>query len=237
MKLNDLCQGIVAEVNGCLGCAVVDLDTGLPLAMEVGAGSSLNPQAMEFISVASVEYFRGKTIWQLGLELSGGAEDPSQAGFVREIQTTTMDMHHFMAVVPGWEGTLLILITAKSANLGMGWIAMRQALTQIAEAREQERAQMSHDSVAPLRADAPISPSGHAGAQGMNLQAASPGQPGGRPASAAEGPPAPIPPGPGQSDAESSGEQAAAPSRNPEFPKVKVPHWRGGHGGRRGRSI
>lgn len=236
MKLNDLCQGIVAEVNGCLGCAVVDLDTGLPLAMQVGAGSSLNPQAMEFISVASVEYFRGKTIWQLGLELSDGA-DPSQTGFVREIQTTTMDMHHFMAVVPGWEGTLLILITAKSANLGMGWIAMRQALAQIAEAREQERAQMSRDRVAPLRADASISPPGHAGTQGMNPQTAAPGQPGGQPAGADEGPAAPISPGPGYADAESSGEQAAQPSRGPEFPKVKVPHWRGGHGGRGRRTI
>lgn len=134
MKLRDLCDGIVADVDGCLGCAVVDLTTGLPLAMQVVPGTLLSPAAMEVMSAASVDYFRGRTVWQLQLAMSGGAAeaDPT-AGFVREIQTTTEDTYHFLSVVPGREDTLLILITDKTANLGLGWIAMRQALARIRE--------------------------------------------------------------------------------------------------------
>ena len=134
MKLRDLCDGIVADVDGCLGCAVVDLSTGLPLAMQVVPGTLLNPAAMEVMSAASVDYFRGRTVWQLELAMSNDAAGmDSTAGFVREIQTTTEDTYHFMSVVPGRKDTLLILITDKTANLGLGWIAMRQALARIAE--------------------------------------------------------------------------------------------------------
>lgn len=134
MRLRDLCDGIVADVDGCLGCAVVDLTTGLPLAMQVVPGTLLSAPAMEVMSAASVDYFRGRTIRQLQHAMSGGTPEAAATdGFVREIQTTTEDTYHFMSVVPGREDTLLILITDKTANLGLGWIAMRQALARIRE--------------------------------------------------------------------------------------------------------
>ena len=134
MRLRELCERIVADVDGCLGCAVVDLTTGLPLAMNVVPGTLLSPAAMEVMSAASVDYFRGRTVWQLELAMTeGAAEAESAAGFVREIQTTTEETYHFMSVVPGREDTLLILITDKTANLGLGWIAMRQALARIGD--------------------------------------------------------------------------------------------------------
>ena len=247
MKLSDLCQNIVVEIDGCLGCAVVDLDTGLPLAMEVVPGSPLNAQAMELISVAGVEHFRGKTVWQMELEMSGGT-GVSQTAFVREIQTTTTDMHHYMSVVPGWESTLLILITAKAANLGMGWIAMRQALARVGEAREQERIAAGRNSVTQLRPDGSVAPPSQvaapsradppsqADAQGPDSQAGpeKPPNAAGREGPAAPIPPAPIPPdSPGQPQADSPGEQASPPSQDADYPEVRVPRWRGGHQGRR----
>lgn len=129
MRLRELCDGIIADVDGCLGCAVVDLTTGLPLAMQVVPGTVLNAAALEVMSAAGADYFRGRTVWQLETAMSGG----SAVGFVREIQTTTEDTFHFMSVVPEREDTLLILITDKMANLGLGWIAMRQALERVRE--------------------------------------------------------------------------------------------------------
>lgn len=221
MKLSDICQSIVVEIDGCLGCAVVDLDTGLPLAMEVVPGSSLNAQAMELISVAGVEHFRGKTIWQMELEMSGGA-GVSQTSFVREIQATTTDMHHYMSVVPGWESTLLILITAKAANLGMGWIAMRKALARVGEAREKERAAEAPGPVAPLRPDGAVAQPSQSDAQ--EPQAGPEEQPN---AEDREGPTAPIPPSPPQPQADAPDEQT--PQAPQDYPEVKVPRWRGGH--------
>ena len=234
MNLDDLCRGIVAEVNGCLGCAVVDLDTGLLVAMDVVPGSLLNPEAMEYLSVACVDYFRGRTIWQLELEMSGGA-GVSRGGFVQEIQTTTSDMHHFMAVVPGWESTLFILVTDKTANLGLGWIAMRRALAQIAELhdRDEGRARRQNPGVeAPSTAPA-AQLGGVDGGQGTGsplATGASEGQGG-----AAEQPSAP--PEIERPEVERAGQRGFRPVPAQGMPEIKVPSWRGGHGTRGRQSL
>lgn len=129
MRLQELCEGIVDDVDGALACALVDLGTGLPLASRIVPGGLLNPPSMEAISAAGADYFRGKAMRRLEREMSTGGE--SQSRFVEEIQTTTEDTYHFMSVVPGRENTLMILITDKSANLGLGWISMREALARV----------------------------------------------------------------------------------------------------------
>lgn len=155
MKLQELCEQTVADVDGCLGCAVVDLETGLPLGLDVARGSILGPDAMELMSAASVEYFRGNMIWQLELAMAGGQ---SLSSFVQEIQATTAHTSIFMSVVPGRESNLLLLITDKAANLGLGRIAMRQALAQIAN--EGEPAQQAPAlKVAPAAPGAMVMPS------------------------------------------------------------------------------
>ena len=129
MNLQEICKETVADVDGCLGCAMVDLDTGLPLATKVVAGSLIKPEALELLSAASVEYYRGRMVWQLELAMSGG-ESPNS--FVHEIQTTTEDTYIFMSIVHGRENMLLVLILDKAANLGLGWISMRQVLSRLA---------------------------------------------------------------------------------------------------------
>lgn len=154
MKLQELCERTVADVDGCLGCAVVDLETGLPLGLEVARGSILGQDAMELMSAASVEYFRGNLIWQLELAMAGGQ---SLSSFVQEIQATTAHTSIFMSVVPGRESNLLLLITDKAANLGLGRIAMRQALAQIPN--EGEPAQASAPRVVAAAPGAMVMPS------------------------------------------------------------------------------
>ncbi len=131
MRLQELCEEIVDDVDGALACALVDLNTGLPLASMIAPGGLLNSASMEAISAAGGDYFRGRTMRRLEREMSPGEE--SRSSFVEEIQTTTEDTYHFMSVVPGQEDTLMILITDKSANLGLGWISMREALARLRE--------------------------------------------------------------------------------------------------------
>ena len=128
MNLQELCEETVAEVDGCLGCALVDLDTGLPLATKVVSGSLLRQDAMELLSAASVDYFRGHMVWQLELAMSGGQLDNR---FVQDIEMTTEDTYNFMSIVPGRKSTLLVLVLDKSANLGLGLISMRQVLASL----------------------------------------------------------------------------------------------------------
>ena len=129
MSLQQLCDGIVGDVDGALACALVDLETGLPLASRVAAGGLLNSASIEAISAAGADYFRGKAVRRL----AGAMSTEPESNFVWEIQTTTEDTYHFMSVVPGRENTLMVLITDKTANLGLGWISMREALARIRE--------------------------------------------------------------------------------------------------------
>ena len=128
MRLQDICDEIMEDVDGALGCALVDLGTGLPLAMTVTSDELQASGAMETLAAAGTDYFRGEVNHQLQRAMGG---DPGDDGFVEEIQTTTDETYHFMCVVPGNRQTVLLLITDKTTNLGLGWVAVRRALRRV----------------------------------------------------------------------------------------------------------
>jgi hypothetical protein len=47
------------------------------------------------------------------------------------LQMTTKGTYHFMAVIPEKPNALVVLVTTKKANLGMGWASVRKALPQL----------------------------------------------------------------------------------------------------------
>ena len=123
-SLQDLCEDIVAGVEGALGCALVDLTTGLPVTLKVRNGGLLDSSAMELLAATGVAYFNTNT----GASPAEAVPDDE----IEEIQTTTDDAYFFMSRVPGGSQELLVLVTdRKSTNLGLGWMSMRQALGHI----------------------------------------------------------------------------------------------------------
>ncbi len=132
MRLQQLCDGIIDDVDGALACALVDLETGLPLASSLAPGGLLNSTYIEDIAAVTADYLTGKAIGRLAAAMSA----ESESNFVWEIQTTTEDSHHFMSVVPGRNDAFMVLITDKSTNLGRGWISMREALARIRDNEE-----------------------------------------------------------------------------------------------------
>ncbi len=126
-KVQEICEEIVDNVEGALGCALVDLGTGLPLALDVKPQSPVNAAAMELMSAAGVTYFRA-----YGRKPAETGEHPHGGNAVEEIQATTAETYHFMSLVPDQDQQLLILISEReSSNLALGWVAMRQALEMI----------------------------------------------------------------------------------------------------------
>jgi hypothetical protein len=51
---------------------------------------------------------------------------------IKEVQMTTENTYHFMATVPEKPDALIVLITKKTANLGMGWSSVRRNMPVIA---------------------------------------------------------------------------------------------------------
>lgn len=146
MRLQNICDEIMEDVDGALGCALVDLGTGLPLAMTVTSDELLASGAMETLAAAGTDYFRGEVNQQLRTAMGGGPDDE---GFVEEIQTTTNETYHFMCVVPGNRQTVLLLITDKTVNLGLGWVAVRRTLRRVQEGTRHSEARAEKNAPPP----------------------------------------------------------------------------------------
>jgi hypothetical protein len=130
MNLNDICQSLLKEVNEALGVAVVDISSGLMLAVAHNV-PYFTQSYLDAVAAAAVDMFRGKTISNVEKLLSATRGKESK-NLVQEVQMTTEGTFHFMSVVPGKPQCLAVLITTRRANLGMGWASLRKALTDIA---------------------------------------------------------------------------------------------------------
>jgi len=61
MSLNDVLQGLVEDVDGALGAAVVDLSSGLMLGVYHNV-PHFTQSYVDAVAAAAVDMFRGKTI-------------------------------------------------------------------------------------------------------------------------------------------------------------------------------
>ncbi len=86
---------------------------------------------LDAVAAAAVDMFRGKTVNTVE-KLIASQRGTEVRQLVQEVQMTTEKTFHFMSVVPGKTNCLMVLITGKKANLGMGWAALRSALPKVA---------------------------------------------------------------------------------------------------------
>jgi hypothetical protein len=130
MNLNDICNSLLREVNEAVGFAVVDISSGLMLAVAHNV-PYFTQSYLDAVAAAAVDMFRGKTISNVEKLLSA-TRGKETKNLVQEVQMTTEGTFHFMSIVPGKPQCLVVLITTRKANLGMGWASLRKALTDIA---------------------------------------------------------------------------------------------------------
>ena len=128
--LNDICKDMVQDVTDALGAAVVDLSSGLLLAAHHNV-PYFTQSYLDAVAAAAVDMFRGKTISNVEKLLSN-QRGTTVANSIKEVQMTTDHTFHFMSIVTGKENCLIVLITGRKANLGMGWSAIRGALPAVA---------------------------------------------------------------------------------------------------------
>ena len=129
MNVQSACREVVSEVDGSLGCIVIDMQTGLTVASECRQGAALNEAMIGLVAVISTNMFSGRMIRRFE-ELLDRPDSPA-TGFVREVQMTTAQTNQFMSAIPGWQGGLLVLITDKSVSLGLGWMAVHRIVDRL----------------------------------------------------------------------------------------------------------
>jgi hypothetical protein len=129
-SLNEICKNVLDEVDGATGCAVVDLNNGLMLGQAHNV-PYFTQTYIDAVAAAAVDMFRGKNIASVEKLLSAQRGEKVEKS-IREVQMTTAGTYHFMSIVPDKPDALVVLITTRKANLGMGWSALRRALADVA---------------------------------------------------------------------------------------------------------
>lgn len=128
-SLDNITRSIVSSVDGALGCAVVDLSSGLLLSVSHNV-PYFTHSYLEAVAAAAVDMFRGKTVRAVESLLSNQRGSPI-SNTIKEMQMTTEHTLHFMITIPEKPNALVILITSKKSNLGMGWAQLRKSLAEI----------------------------------------------------------------------------------------------------------
>ncbi len=128
--IDEKCEELVDNVEDALGAAVVDLNSGLLLGVH-HVVPYFTQTYLDAVAAAAVDMFRGKTVSNVEKLLSEQRGDETH-NTMQEVQMTTPKTYHFMAIVADKPNSLLVLITGKKANLGMGWSAVRTAMAEVA---------------------------------------------------------------------------------------------------------
>lgn len=128
-SIDDQCKALVDKVDDALGAAVVDLNSGLLLGVH-HIVPYFTQTYLDAVAAAAVDMFRGKTVSNVEKLLSEQRGEETY-NTMQEVQMTTPKTFHFMAVIPDKPNALLVLITGKQANLGMGWSSVRHAMPEI----------------------------------------------------------------------------------------------------------
>jgi hypothetical protein len=121
----DICKTVVDRVDDCLAVGVVDLNTGM--LMGVHHTVPYFTQAyLDAVAAAAVEMFRGKNVRRVEELLSAQRGEAIKDSF-EEVFIASPKVFHFMIVIKD-KGAVVVMVTKKTVNQGMGWAALRNAI-------------------------------------------------------------------------------------------------------------
>lgn len=128
-KIDDACREIVSNVDGAIACGVVDLDSGMLLGIHNTAQytQTLN----EIVAAATMDLFRGPNIGRIEQMVRAHRGLPeNNEHYFQEIHVTSAHNYHFAKTLK--EGkAVVMLVTKKSTNIGMGWAMLKSNLPKI----------------------------------------------------------------------------------------------------------
>ena len=123
-KLEEILQGIIADIDEAFGCAVVDMNTRQVLGVAHRL-DFLTPSFLEALAAVAVEMIRGKHIRAVETLLSGKLDNPI-TNTVTDFCISAENTRHFMAIVPDNPNLLVVLSTGKNTIVAMGWIVINR---------------------------------------------------------------------------------------------------------------
>jgi hypothetical protein len=124
----EVCRTVVDKVDDCLAVGVVDLNTGM--LMGVHHTVPYFTQAyLDAVAAAAVDMFRGKNVRRIE-ELLGQQRGDIMKDTFEEVFIASLKVFHFMVAIRE-KGAVVVMVTKKTTNQGMGWAALRNSLNAI----------------------------------------------------------------------------------------------------------
>ncbi len=123
-----ICASVVEDVSDCLACGVVDLNTGMIMGVHHTV-PHFTQSYLDSVAAAAVDMFRGKNVLRVEQMLSKQRGSEVKDSF-EEIFISSVQTFHFMKLIREKEA-VLVMVTRKTTNQGMGWSALRVALDEV----------------------------------------------------------------------------------------------------------
>jgi hypothetical protein len=128
-RIDEACRDVVQGVDGALACGVVDLVTGMVLGIYpiADAATELN----DVVATVGLEMFRSQENTRLErMVQSNRGVGPDVPYYFDEVDIASSTRHHFAKTIKEGKAALL-LVTERTANIGMGWAHVKSAVHQL----------------------------------------------------------------------------------------------------------
>lgn len=129
-NINNTCQELMEDVPDAVACGIVDLNSGMLLGVHHSV-PYFTQAYLDAVAAAAVDMFRGKNVKRVEELLSKTRGKPVRDTF-EEVFVSTPMSYHFMKIVKE-KHALIVLVTRKTTNQGMGWAAIRGAVDRVIE--------------------------------------------------------------------------------------------------------
>ena len=129
-SLDSVCEGVVKEVDDALACGVVDLSSGMLMGVH-HIVAYFTQTYLDAVAAAAVDMFRGKTVARVE-QLLSKVRGQEVKGAFEEVFIKSTKVFHFMKVIQE-NNAVVVLVTKTSTNQGIGWVALRNAISDVKE--------------------------------------------------------------------------------------------------------
>lgn len=129
-SLTSVLEGCLKNNKDALGVAVVDLESGLLIAVAHNV-PYFTETYLDAIAAAAVDMFRGKTVSAVE-KLLTSLRGSLVRDMIKEAQITTEATYHFMGTSPANSTALVVLITSRKADIVAGWATLRGLIAAVA---------------------------------------------------------------------------------------------------------
>jgi hypothetical protein len=128
-RIDDACREVVATVDGAVACGVVDLEHGVLIGIHNAAeyAQTLN----EVVAAATLDLFRGPSLGRIEKMVRAHRGVPENGEhYFQEVHIASSHNYHFAKTIKGGKAVVM-LVTKKTTNIGMGWAQLKAAIPSI----------------------------------------------------------------------------------------------------------